>query len=235
MDIFIYYGILLLCMLISIGAQIRVSTAYAKYSKVAAHNGLTGAMAARHILDSHGLYHVQIEPIRGKMTDHFDPRANVVRLSEGVYQVSSVAAVGIAAHECGHAIQYAEKYAPLRFRNAIVKSTNFCSNISFLLILIGLVISVISEASYAIGTYFIYAGIIAFAAVAFFQLVTLPVEFNASRRALVTIENSHMLSDNERQGARKVLSAAAMTYVAALVVSLLQLLRLVLIFGDRKR
>lgn len=231
----IYYGILLLCFLISMIAQIGVHSAYARYSKKATQNGLTGAQAARRILDSNGLHHVRIEPIRGTMTDHFDPSDNVVRLSEGVYNVSSVAAVGIAAHECGHAVQYAEKYAPLTFRNAIVKSTNFCSRISFLLILVGVLISFISEVSYTVGTYFIYAGIVAFAATAFFQLVTLPVEFNASRRALNTIEEKHMLYDDEQAGARKVLSAAAMTYVAALVVSLLQLLRLVLIFGDRRR
>lgn len=230
---YISYGTLLLCVIISLWAQVKVKTTFAKYDKIFSLKGHTGYSAARQILDSHGLSHVKLEVIRGHLTDHYDPRANVIRLSESVANSYSVAAIGVAAHECGHAIQYAEEYKPIVFRNAIVKSTNFCSRISFLLILVGALITAMYEMGGSLGMVFIYSGIIAFAAVAFFQLVTLPVEFNASRRALAIISEQDILKDEERAGARNVLTAAAMTYVAALVVSLLQLLRLILIFGRR--
>ena len=227
------YGTLLLCMIISIWAQVKVKTTFAKYDKVYSLKGHTGFSAARQILDQNGLSHVRLEVISGHLTDHYDPRANVIRLSESVANSYSVAAIGVAAHECGHAIQYAEEYKPIVFRNAIVKSTNFCSRISFLLILGGVLITAMYETMGNLGTALIYSGIIAFAAVAFFQLVTLPVEFNASRRALAIINEQGILKEEERAGARKVLTAAAMTYVAALVVSLLQLLRLIMILGRR--
>ena len=230
---YISYGTLLLCVIISLWAQVKVKTTFAKYDKIFSLKGHTGYSAARQILDSHGLSHVKLEVIRGHLTDHYDPRANVIRLSESVANSYSVAAIGVAAHECGHAIQYAEEYKPIVFRNAIVKSTNFCSRISFLLILVGALITAMYEMGGSLGMVFIYSGIVAFAAVVFFQLVTLPVEFNASRRALAIISEQDILKDEERAGARNVLTAAAMTYVAALVVSLLQLLRLILIFGRR--
>lgn len=230
---YISFGTLLLCVIISLWAQIKVKTTFAKYDKVFSLKGHTGYSAARQILDSHGLSHVKLEVIRGHLTDHYDPRANVIRLSESVANSYSVAAIGVAAHECGHAIQYAEEYKPIVFRNAIVKSTNFCSRISFLLIFAGALITAMYEMGGGLGMFFIYSGIVAFAAVVFFQLVTLPVEFNASRRALAIISEQDILKDEERAGARSVLTAAAMTYVAALVVSLLQLLRLILIFGRR--
>lgn len=230
---YISYGTLLLCVIISLWAQVKVKTTFAKYDKIFSLKGHTGYSAARQILDSHGLSHVKLEVIRGHLTDHYDPRANVIRLSESVANSYSVAAIGVAAHECGHAIQYAEEYKPIVFRNAIVKSTNFCSRISFLLILVGALITAMYEMGGSLGMVFIYSGIVAFAAVVFFQLVTLPVEFNASRRALAIISEQDILKDEERAGARNVLTAAAMTYVAALVVSILQLLRLILIFGRR--
>ena len=230
---YISFGTLLLCVIISLWAQIKVKTTFAKYDKVFSLKGHTGYSAARQILDSHGLSHVKLEVIRGHLNDHYDPRANVIRLSESVANSYSVAAIGVAAHECGHAIQYAEEYKPIVFRNAIVKSTNFCSRISFLLIFVGALITAMYEMGGSFGMFFIYSGIVAFAAVVFFQLVTLPVEFNASRRALAIISEQDILKDEERVGARNVLTAAAMTYVAALVVSLLQLLRLILIFGRR--
>ena len=167
------YGTLLLCMIISIWAQVKVKTTFAKYDKVYSLKGHTGFSAARQILDQNGLSHVRLEVISGHLTDHYDPRANVIRLSESVANSYSVAAIGVAAHECGHAIQYAEEYKPIVFRNAIVKSTNFCSRISFLLILGGVLITAMYETMGNLGTALIYSGIIAFAAVAFFQLVTL--------------------------------------------------------------
>ena len=230
---YVSYGILFLCLIISLVAQLKVKSTFAKYDKIYSLKGHTGTSAARQILDKNGLSHVRIETVSGHLTDHFDPRDNVIRLSESVANSYSVAAIGVAAHECGHAIQYAEEYKPIVFRNAIVKSTNFCSRISFLLIFIGVIITAMYEAAPSVGMTFIYLGIIAFSAVAFFQLVTLPVEFNASRRALAIISEQGILKDEEYTGAKNVLTAAAMTYVAALVVSLLQLLRLILIFGRR--
>lgn len=228
------YGLLLVCVLISLFAELKVHSAYKRYSAVSSQKGYTGYTAARQILDSNGLSHVAIEKIGGRLSDHYDPRANVIRLSADVYDGNSVAAIGVAAHECGHAVQYAEEYKPIVFRNAIVKSTNFCSRISFILILIGVLIIGISAAADNAGMFFIYLGIVAFSATAFFQLVTLPVEFNASRRALATLSGQNMLNEEELEGSRKVLGAAAMTYVAALVVSILQIARLILIFGRRK-
>lgn len=230
---YVSYGTLFLCLIISVWAQLSVKNTFAKYDKVYSLKGYTGFSAARQILDQNGLSHVRLEVISGHLTDHYDPRANVIRLSESVANSYSVAAIGVAAHECGHAIQYAEEYKPIVFRNAIVKSTNFCSRISFILILAGALITAMYETAGNLGMVLIYSGIIAFAAVAFFQLVTLPVEFNASRRALAIINEQGILKEEEREGSRKVLTAAAMTYVAALVVSLLQLLRLILIFGRR--
>ena len=192
---------------------------------------LTGAQAADAVLRAHGVYNVPIRPCRGNLTDHYDPRDNTVYLSESVYNAPTVAAVGVAAHEAGHAVQYAVGYAPIRLRNAIVPMTNLGSRCSMILLFIGLFLY--SQSLFLIG-------ILLFSLTTFFQLVTLPVEFNASRRALETLEDRGLLDGDELPGARKVLRAAALTYVAALLMSALQLLRYVLIFlgrsnqGDRR-
>lgn len=206
-------------------AQANVSSTFSRYSRVRTARGLTGAEAARAILDANGLHGVRIEQAGGSLTDHYDPRANVIRLSQSVYSVPTVAAVGVAAHEAGHAVQYAEGYLPIRMRNALVGVTNIGSQLSMPLILLGLVFSFYP---------LVQIGIFLFSGIAFFQLITLPVELNASSRALTVIDGQALLDSKERQGAKKVLTAAALTYVAALITSLLQLLRLVLRFGRRR-
>lgn len=209
---------------ISIWAQIKVSSTYNKYSTVYTKGGLTGAQAARAILDKNGLSHVSIERVHGHLTDHYDPRTNVIRLSESVYNSTSTAAVGVAAHEAGHAVQYAKNYAPIKLRSAIIPVTRFGSMFAIPLFFIGLILA--SEP-------FMLFGILLYATVALFQFVTLPVEFNASDRAIAALDSSGMLTQDELVGARRVLSAAAMTYVAALLTSLLTLLRLLVIVNGR--
>lgn len=218
-----YYIVLVLPMvLLAFGAQLMVKTSYSKYSKMANRKGLTGAQAAQALLRSNGVYDVRIERVSGELTDHYDPKANVIRLSQGVYDSSSVAAVGIACHEAGHALQYSSEYAPIKLRMTIIPICNVASNIAFPLFLIGFILNFYELA---------LAGVVAFAVATLFQLVTLPVEFNASRRAMETIRSEGLLYDDEATGARKVLTAAAMTYVAALAVSLANLLRFVLLLG----
>ena len=218
--------IVLPALIFTIWAQIKVNSSFKKYSKVAVHGGLTGARAARKILDANGLYDVKIERVRGSMTDHYDPRTNVIRLSETVHDVSSVAAVGVAAHEVGHAIQYARAYAPIKFRMSIIPVTRVGSMLAMPIFLIGLLLA---------NDAFLLFGIVLYSFVTLFQLITLPVEFNASKRALATLSGDKMLGGEELRGAREVLSAAAMTYVAALASSLLTLLRLVLLANNRRR
>lgn len=218
------YGFVLIGFLIALLAQWNVQSTYSKYKKVQNARGLTGAMAARQILDQNGLYHVRIEPISGELTDHFDPRTNMVRLSDSVYNSSSVAAVGVAAHEVGHAIQYAQDYAPMRLRAAIIPATQIGSTLSYPLVLLGLFFG---------ATPLMDLGILLFSLVVLFQLVTLPVEFNASRRALKTLESSYILDSDEVRQSGKVLTAAALTYVAALATALLNLMRLIAIRGRR--
>ena len=221
-----YYLILVVpALLFAAWAQAPVSGAYNRYSRVRVSRGMTGAMAARRILDDNGLTGVRVERVAGKLSDHYDPGERVVRLSAGVYDSDSVASLGVAAHECGHAVQHATHYAPLTFRNAIIPITNFGSKLSIPLIIVGLFLS---------GT-LVDIGLLLFSLVAVFQLVTLPVEFNASSRALATLENGNFLDRRELEGARKVLRAAALTYVAALLVSVAQLMRLILLFGNRRR
>lgn len=195
--------------------------------------GMTGAEAARRVLDANGLYNVRIEHIRGNMTDHFDPRTNVIRLSDSVYGVSSISAIGVASHEAGHAVQYAKGYAPLKLRNAIIPITNIGSRLAMPLIILGILFAGLGEQF----IYVAYAGIACFALSTLFQLLTLPTEFDASRRALMSMESYGLLYGDELDGAKKVLSAAAMTYIAALTVSVMQLLRLIIIVGgnDRRR
>lgn len=211
--------------IISLWAQIQVSSTFNKYSKMQTVRGLSGADAARRILDSNGLSHVRIEQIKGNLTDHYDPKANVIRLSESVYHATSPAAIGVAAHEAGHAIQYAKNYAPIGLRMKIVPITKFGSLLSIPLFFIGLVLA---------NDYMMVAGIVLYALIAFFQLVTLPVEFNASSRAMSSLASTGILNDNELRASRKVLTAAAMTYVAALLTSLLTLLRLIILANNRR-
>ena len=220
----IYLILLVPVLLLSLYAQAAVSGNFSRYSKVTNRRGLTGAQAAASVLRAHGITDVGIARCSGKLTDHYDPRNNTIFLSDSVYDAATVAAVGVAAHEAGHAVQYAVGYGPVKLRSAIVKTTQFSSQASFIILMIGLVLY---------SQPILLLGIVLFGVVAFFQLVTLPVEFNASHRALETLEGEHILEDEEMAGARKVLRAAALTYVAALLSSLLQILRYVLIFLNR--
>lgn len=225
------YLLLLPCLLLTIWASARVNSTFKRYSDQLSTRRITGAQAAERVLYSHGIRNVRIERVSGNLTDHYDPRANVIRLSDSVYDSTSTAAIGVACHEAGHAIQYAESYTPIKLRAAIIPITNFGSRLAMPLILFGILLSAFSGASSGL----VYLGIACFSLSLFFQLVTLPVEFNASRRALQAIDQSDILNDEEIKGAKKVLSAAAMTYVAAAAVSLTQLLRLILLFGGRNR
>lgn len=218
--------ILIPAIIFSLIAQLMVKSAFSKYSKERNSRGLTGADAAREILDRNGLTNVRIERISGSLTDHYDPRANVIRLSDDVYGSATVAAVGVAAHEAGHAVQYATGYAPIKVRNAIIPVTQFGSSLSTPLVLLGLVFS---------WDFLITVGILLFCAVVLFQAVTLPVEFDASGRAIKALRSAHFLEDDELRDAKKVLTAAAMTYVAAMISALLSLVRLLVISGRRRR
>lgn len=228
-----YYDLLyvLPALLLTLWASARVKIVYRRYSSVRSERNLTAAQVARQILDAHGLTDVAIERISGELTDHYDPTANVIRLSGGVGDSTSIAAIGVAAHECGHAIQYAESYAPIRLRAKIIPVTNFSSQFAVPLVFLGLALSIYAETMLALA----YAGVILYGFCLLFQLVTLPVEFDASRRALTVLRSGAMLTETECGGAKKVLSAAAMTYVAALATTLLQLLRLLAIVSDGKR
>ena len=221
-----YWGLLFLipALLMALIARAVLKSTYSKYSKISSTTGLTGFTAARKILDEAGLFNVPIERISGELTDHFDPKANVLRLSDGVYGSGSVAAIGVAAHECGHAMQYAENYAPMKLRGSLVKSTNFSSTFSFIIVFLGLLFGIVEIA---------WVGVILFGVVVLFQLVTLPVEFNASSRAVKVL--SGYMPPEEKKGVEKVLSAAAMTYVAALAGAILQLMRLVLLVSGNGR
>jgi len=226
-----YIVLILPCLLLSLWASANVNSTFRKYSKQLSYRRITGAEAAQRVLSANGVRGVRIERVSGNLTDHFDPKTNVIRLSDSVYGSTSTAAIGVACHEAGHAVQYAQDYAPIKLRAAIIPITNFGSKIAMPLILIGILLSALGNVSYT----FVYLGIAAFGLSLVFQLVTLPVEFNASRRAMQAIESANILSEEEQRGARKTLSAAAMTYVAATAVSLAQLLRLIMIFGGRRR
>ena len=221
------YILVLIGLVISMWASARVNTTYQKYSRVRSHSGLTGAEAAMRILNGAGIYDVRVEHVRGNLTDHYDPKARVLRLSDSVYGASSVAAIGVAAHECGHAIQDEESYAPLRIRSALVPVANFGTKAAVPIILLGIVFG----SSYTL----VQIGLLCFALGTLFQIVTLPVEFNASSRAVRILGESHMLMEEELGQTKKVLSAAALTYVAAALDSILSLLRLFLLFGGRDR
>lgn len=208
-------------------ASIMVKSTFRKYSHVHSNQNITGREAARRVLDANGLYDVRIEKISGELTDHFDPRSNVIRLSESVYDSTSTASIGVACHEVGHAIQFANGYIPIKIRNAIIPITNIGSTLSMPLILIGILLSAIGEQFAIIA----YIGLILFGFCVLFQLVTLPVEFNASNRAVKSLKNMAILDSSELVGAKKVLIAAAMTYVAALATSIAQLLYFMRILG----
>ena len=235
---FYYYGIdwtyivlVLPAVIFSLIASANVNSTFKKYSRVYNSRRLTGADAARRILDSNGLQHIRIERISGNLSDHFDPRSNVIRLSQAVYDGATAAAVGVAAHECGHAIQHAVGYLPIKLRSAIIPITNIGSKLAFPMILLGIVLTAWSQQALMIA----YIGVALFGLSLVFQLVTLPTEFNASRRALKTIDNMGLLSGDDRKASKKVLTAAAMTYVAALAVTLMQLIRLFLIVNRNRR
>ena len=221
----LYYDMLYIlpALILTLIASAAVKTTYARYAKVHSASGITASAAARRILDANGLSHIRIESIAGNLTDHFDPQAGVIRLSDTVRDSTSIAAIGVAAHECGHAIQYAKQYAPIRIRAVIIPATNISSRLAVPLVLIGSALSFYARGLLALA----YAGIILFGICVLFQLITLPVEFNASRRARQVMASEGILSEGEIAGAGKVLNAAAMTYVAALATSVLQLIRLI--------
>lgn len=226
-----YYGfdqtmvLLIPAIILSFYAQFKVSSTFKKYARVHSRAGYTGAQAARAILHSNGLYDVRVEPVGGRLSDHYDPRDRTVRLSEDVYHGNSLASLAVAAHETGHALQHASEYIPLQLRSTFVPVASFGSNLGPILILVGLFIP-----SY---NFLLQLGILAFAAAVLFQLITLPVEYNASSRAMTLLQNQGMLASDEIKGARRVLSAAALTYLAAALVSILQLARFILIAQGR--
>lgn len=229
----ITYPLFILAIIVSAYAQFKVSSTFKKYSRVPSMSGKTGADVARMILRNNGINDVSVQHISGHLTDHFDPKNRVLALSDSVYASSSAAAVGVAAHEAGHAIQHEVGYFPIRLRRALVPVTNFSSRLSWIVIMIGLLVELFAYES-SVGYYIVLAGIGLFSVSAIFQLVTLPCEFNASSRAMRVLRESGYYSEAELSESRKVLSAAAMTYVAALFVTLVQVFRLLMIFGRRQ-
>ena len=226
-----YLVLVLPCILLSLWASSNVNSTFKKYSRQYSSRRLTGAEAAQRVLMANGVRGVRIERVSGNLTDHYDPRTNVIRLSDSVYSDTSTAAIGVACHEAGHAVQYAENYAPIKVRAAIIPLTNFGSKIAMPLILAGILMTFLGSFSDTL----VYLGIAAFGMSLVFQIVTLPVEFDASRRAMQAIESANILTEEEQRGARKTLKAAALTYVAATAVALAQLLRLIILFSGRRR
>lgn len=221
-----YYFLLVVpAMIIALWAQFKVNSTYKKYSAVGNARGITGAYAAQAVLTHYGITDVRIERVAGRLTDHYDPRTKVIRLSDGVYNGRSVAAIGVACHEAGHAAQHAEDYAPIKIRNSILPVCNFGSRFGVLIALLGLFMQF---------DIIMYVGLALYASVSVFHLVTLPVEFNASRRAIKVIDETQLLHGEEIDGSKKVLSAAAMTYVASMIVALANLLRILLRFNNRR-
>ena len=218
------YILIIIAFIISMAVQAGMQSTFAKYSKVRSMCGMTGAEAAQRILMSEGLYSVAVQPVSGSLTDHYDPRTKTVNLSQSTYSSTSLAALGVAAHECGHAIQDAKGYAPLTLRTALVPVANFCSRFSWILFMLGLFMS---------SGILLRAGILLFCAALLFQIVTLPVEFNASSRAMNKLEMTGLMASGEMKGVRKVLTAAALTYVAAVLTSVLYLLRLLALANGR--
>lgn len=226
-----YLVLVLPCVILAMWASANVNSTFKRYAQVYSYRRISGAQAAERVLRANGITNVRIERVSGNLTDHYDPKSNVIRLSDSVHDSHSVAAIGVACHEAGHAVQYAQSYAPIKLRAAIIPITNIGSKLAMPLILLGLILSFGETVSYG----FVYAGIACFGLSLVFQLITLPVEFNASRRAMNAIAEGNILSEEEQRGARKTLTAAALTYVAATAVSLAQLLRLLVIFGGGRR
>lgn len=226
-----YLAIVLPCLLVAMIASARVNSTFKRYSAQISQRRITGAEAAQRVLSANGVRNVRIERVSGKLTDHYDPKSNVIRLSDSVYDSPSTAAIGVACHEAGHAVQYANNYYPIKLRAAIIPITNIGSRLAMPLILLGVLFSTLGNYSYTL----VYLGIACFSLSLVFQLITLPVEFNASRRAMRAISDAEILTEEEQRGARKTLTAAAMTYVAAVAVAAAQLLRLILLFGNRNR
>ena len=226
-----YLVLVLPCVILSLWASSNVNSTFQKYSNQYSIRRLTGAQAAQRVLSHNGVSGVRIERVSGNLTDHFDPKTNVIRLSDSVYDSTSTAAIGVACHEAGHAVQYAQNYGPIKLRAAIIPVTNIGSKLAMPLILLGLLLAAFENVSFT----FVYLGIACFGLSLVFQLVTLPVEFNASRRAMQAIESANLLTEEEQQGAKKTLKAAALTYVAATATALAQLLRLILLFGGNRR
>ena len=234
MPFFYYFDptviILIPGIIIALWASINVNTTFDKYNRIPSRNGLTGAQVAERVLNHHGIYNVRIERVSGNLSDHYDPRANVIRLSDSTYNSTSIAAAGVAAHEAGHAVQYAKNYQPIKTRAYIVKLCNIGSPMAFISLLISFFVPV------ELSSFFIYLAIGLYSLATLFQLITLPVEFDASNRAMTTLSASGFYSEDELSGAKKVLRAAALTYVASLISSILSLLRFVLIAtGGRRR
>lgn len=221
------YMLVLIGIILCMAASAKMNGTFKKYSKVRSNSGITGAQAAARILNNAGIHDVRIEQVGGNLTDHYDPSAKVLRLSDSIYNSTSVAALGVAAHECGHAVQHQQGYGPLKLRSALVPAANIGSKLGIPLIFIGLL--------FGLNSSLVQIGIWVFAIAVLFQVVTLPVEFNASKRALVMLSDYGITGGDETESCRKVLSAAALTYVAAAASSILQLLRLVLLFGNRRR
>ena len=226
-----YLVLVLPCIILSLWASSSVKRTFNRYATQYSTRRITGADAARRVLAYNGVHGVRIEKISGSLTDHYDPKTNVIRLSDSVYDSTSTAAIGVACHEAGHAVQYASNYGPIKLRAAIIPVTNFGSKLAMPLILLGIILSFMGNFSYAL----VYLGIACFGLSLVFQLVTLPVEFNASHRAVRAISDAGILTQQELIGAKKTLKAAAMTYVAATAVALAQLLRLIVLFGRRRR
>ena len=226
-----YIVLVLPCIILSLWASSNVNSTFKRYSRQFSARRITGAQAAQRVLSANGVNGVRIERVSGNLTDHYDPRSNVIRLSDSVYDSTSTAAIGVACHEAGHAVQYAQNYAPIKLRAAVIPATNLGSKLAMPLILIGVLLSASLEISYSL----VYLGIACFGLSLVFQLITLPVEFNASRRAMRAISDVNILTEEEQRGARKTLTAAALTYVAATAVALAQLLRLLMIFGGGRR
>lgn len=220
------YVLVIIAFLLTLFASFGVKATFRRYDKIRSSRGITGSMAARRILDANGLQHIRIERVSGNLTDHYSPKENVIRLSDSTYNSDSVAAIGVAAHECGHAVQYKVGYAPIKIRNSIVPIVNMGSSLSMPLFIIGLIFQLTNLA---------YIGALLFGLVLVFQVITLPVEINASRRAMKTLDGMMLLEGDELLGARKTLTAAAMTYVASAASTALQLLRLLLILNNRRR
>lgn len=224
MDYFIVYGLTIISLIITLGAQIFVNSSYSKYKKVKNERGLTGSEAARYLLDKHGLIDVKVEKTSGYLSDHYDPRSKTVRLSEGNYNYASISAVSVACHECGHAIQDKEGYIFMRMRASLLPITNFASMAGYFAILLGCIFGAFN---------LIWLGILCEVVILLFQLITLPVEFDASRRALRELDYAHFFNSRELSSGKRVLTAAALTYVASVATTLIQILRLVLMFGGR--